>query len=760
MDCTVQLYPTLQTRHSDSTGRCVFSDIPFGRYFVVARKDGYKATVSESMLIESERVYHVPMFLSEATIQLPTLQVFGQAQLTANEPHNPFAFLSARSFTPEETDRYPVALQDPARAALSFAGVQGGRNDLENPIIVRGNSPFGVSWRIEGVDVPNPNHFAKHGASGGGVSIFSSYVTGKSDFYSGAMPAEFGNALSASFDMKLREGNDQHTNYRFRSSFIGVDVSAEGPIQKSKSSFLLNYRYSTLGMLQWLLFYIADNRKINTFSDFSFHVSSKGKSTRNQTSFWGVSGKSLDRALPLQPPLERTMGEIDDWEDRIRRSATHILGLVHRRHPSHNSNLTYSLAYTQSTIRRTSDTLSMKNERFRYNSERYIDHRLIGQISVIQKIGTRTTFKSGIQWQGMYFDFNKEVLPKKWAFYPDSPKNLGLWWFNGKGVSSLLNAYFTVLYRLSDRLHMQAGGHYMHFFFNQSKSLEPRIALKFTPLPTHIVAISYGQHAQLLPLSTYFVSERTNQENGSMYRYPNQTLPFPKSTHWVLSHRFLLKNQLKLTTEVYYQTQSRVLVQTERENPFWMLNYSDGYPEATNLSATGRGYTQGVDFTIEKIFLKNFYFLATGSIAKARFQDFSGRQFPTQFDDRFSSAFTLGREIPIGENKRWQFGLRGLLNGGVRYSPPNLEKTNQLSLFIPDYDQFNSLWAPNYRRLDGRVSFFLQNKNRTHQWALDVQNVTHHQNISRIQYNPVLQQIQFIRKGSGLTPILSYQISF
>jgi hypothetical protein len=125
--------------------------------------------------------------------------------------------------------------------AASYAEVSadpGGGNE----IVIRGNSPRGLQWRLEGIEIPNPNHFSEEGATGGPISILNSTTMDNSDFLSAAFPAEYGNALSGVFDLNLRKGNNEKREYKLQVGLIGFEGAAEGPIIKgADASFLVNY---------------------------------------------------------------------------------------------------------------------------------------------------------------------------------------------------------------------------------------------------------------------------------------------------------------------------------------------------------------------------------------------------------------------------------------------------------------------------------------------------------------------------------------
>lgn len=150
----------------------------------------------------------------------------------------------------------------------SFAGIinEGSGN---NDIIVRGNNPRFIQWRLEDIEIPNPNHFAIEGLTGGPINALNSQMLANSSFYSGAFASQYGNALSGIFDMKLRKGNDEKQEYSFSLGVLGLDFTAEGPIsRKNKSSYLVNYRYSTLSLLDDIG--LVDFGGVPRYQDLSF----------------------------------------------------------------------------------------------------------------------------------------------------------------------------------------------------------------------------------------------------------------------------------------------------------------------------------------------------------------------------------------------------------------------------------------------------------------------------------------------------------
>jgi len=758
--CEINIYPSKLKYQTDSTGMAEVLALSPGRFHCVVYKEGFKPLVSDYFIHSAQSSSQISLYMYDGSKQLSEVEVRASAMLTSNEAKNSFSYLSSRSFSSEDTERIPMGLNDPSRMALSYPGVHVGRSDLDNPIIVRGNSPYGVSWRIEGIDVPNPNHFAKHGTGGGGISILSAQLMGKSDFYSGAMPAEFGNALAATFDIRLREGNYKNKAYKVRASMLGIDVAAEGPFKNGRSSYLVNYRYSTLGLMNWLTFYLVGNRTVNTFSDISFNLIFNSKNLKNKTTVFGVMGKSMDYAFPQPDPEKRKVGVLDDWEERVRPSEMGVVGVTHTKNINPRSSLKLVVAATVSRILRYSDTLSYEDIKFRYNTEKYIDNRISANMAYLTKVNRTLKVKAGVQIQMTDFVFNRTTLPRS-SMNDLNAQAIGISiWANGAGKSLIGEAYTMVEKVWLNKIYLNAGFHLMHFFFNNSNSFEPRMALKYSPNTKHVVAASYGLHSQLLPMSTYFVARRISDRPPYSYDYPNKDLAFPRSRHFVISYRAMLPKDFKITTELYSQNISRSLVQKNKESNFWILNASDGYPGITDMIATGRGFNKGIDLTLEKLFYSTYFLMITGSSYDAKYETFAGDVFSSSFNDRFGTTLTFGREFNLKRKRVIQAGFRGMYNGGFLYTEPDSVKSAEYMTYIPKYSETNKLEAPAYRRLDARISYRYSGKKTSGQVALDIQNATGYANVSRAYYNIITRQIELQRRGTGFTPIVSWKMEF
>ena len=292
---------------TDLMGNFKISNVPLGRYNFQISFIGYDPAIVPEILVTSGKEVVINTGLKQSVNQMNEVTV--KAYTRKDVPLNTMASISARSFSVEETRRYAGGVDDPARMASAFAGITSG-NLQDNAIVIRGNSPKGVSWRLEGIDIPNPNHFPGANMAGGGiVTVFSSQMLTNSDFYTGAFPAEYGNAIAGVFDMKLRTGNSEKREHTVQFGVLGLDIASEGPFKTGgKATYLFNYRYSTLGLMQPLL---PAHSGLPVYQDLSFKLNFPNK--YGSISMWGIG--ALDNMQKGQ------ISDSSKWENENSRSS-------------------------------------------------------------------------------------------------------------------------------------------------------------------------------------------------------------------------------------------------------------------------------------------------------------------------------------------------------------------------------------------------------------------------------------------------------
>lgn len=722
---------------TDAEGKFTLPSVPLGRWQVACSYLGYEPHLSEPLIVGSAKSIFLQIELTEQSFK--TEQVVVTAKKRGNEPLNELSILSTRSFSVEETQRYAASANDPSRMAMGFPGVQPSR-DSRSDIVVRGNSGIGLLWRLEGVDIPNPNHFARRGSSGGGITIFSVSMLGNSDFSTGAFPAEYGNAYSGVFDMKFRKGNPEKRSKTFRAGMLGLDLSTEGPFKKGgDATYLLNYRYSTLGILNKMGIHLVGERVDNTFQDFSFNLYLPTKNKKHFFTLWGIGGASDERENAVAEPADW-----DQYSDYFTRDFTTNMGAVGATHTTlvgDDAFIKTSVCAMGQRIDFQNDTLSAAEQATAVNLEKYREGRYVVSSFLSKKINSKINLKTGVAVNLMPYSFERTTLGDSSSLAAD-------------GTTQLLQPYVQFRFRPTEKLTFNVGAHALFFGLNQTKSIEPRVGLKFQVSEKQSISLAWGMHGRVLPLGNYFT------KIGG--REVNRELDLLRAQHFVAGYDLLPSKSFKIHAEVYHQIFKDVPVARLAGSSWSILNTIDGFAKMA-LENTGGGTNTGLDLSFEKSFERGTFFILGGSISRSRYTDRTGREFPTAFDSGGSATFMGGKEWTFSNASVLQFGLKILYNGGQRLTP--LLENQSVSRYSPDplLDESRAFSERVYAyfRPDLRLAFRKNNPRAAWTLALDVQNFVSRKNIDPLNrtYDPDVNEWVF-RKQSGLTPILSFQIDW
>lgn len=729
---------------TDTDGNFELSAIPTGRHRLEFSYIGYEPFVIEDAIVNSAKELILEVALVEANITMGEVVV--NARSFGNEALNELAMVSTRSFSAEETQRYPASANDPSRMAVSFPGVQPNRDDRAD-IIIRGNASLGMLWRLEGIDIPNPNHFARRGTSGGGITVFSVGLLSNSDFSTGAFPAEYGNALSGVFDIKFRNGNAEKREYTFRAGMLGLDIATEGPIKKGSSSYLVNYRYSTLGILDAFDIRLVDERESNRFQDLSFKLNFNSANGKHITSLWGISGISNER-------FEMVEG-VENWETyndyytRTFDAKMGAIGLNHNFLLDEKSYLRTSLAVMGQQILYQTDTLSRQLESTKIQDELYTNNRLVLSSVYNRKFSPKVTLKAGLTATGIQYDFfNRFLLHEDYRTYLNTMDNT---W--------MLQAFANFRLRPHPRWTVNLGLHTLYFGLNQTSNIGPRLGIQYQLNESAELSLAYGNHSRIVPIPNYFL--QIFQQNGS-FTQPNQDLELLKAHHLVLAYRQLLGSRLRLQVEAYYQSLYDVPVSADPNSTFSLVNHVDGF-FATPLVSEGTGTNVGLDLTLEKSFSSGTFFILAGSLFNSTYEPLNGQTYDTRFNSRVTGSFMGGKEWSLNENATLQTGLRVVYGGGQRISPILSSQRDPRDPTSPILDESNPFSIPvgDFFRPDIRIAY--RRDNPTNAWyiALDVQNVISRENQDPLDYmfDPDLGDWVF-QAQSSIVPVLSFQIDF
>lgn len=726
---------------TDAEGVFQLAQVPIGRQTVKITYMGYKEMTMSNVVVNAGKELVLNVGLEEDIAQLSEIII--KPTVEKDKPLNDMATVSARTFSVEETQRYAAAINDPARMATAYAGVVTA-DDGGNNIVIRGNSPNGLLWRMEGVDIPNPNHFSSLGAAGGGVSILSAQVLTNSDFMTGAFPAEYGNALSGVFDLKLRKGNNQKREYTVQAGLLGLDVAAEGPFSKNyKGSYLINYRYSTLELLTKLGLPLGDFAQ--RFQDLSYNVSLPTNKWGKFTLF-GFGGLSSSTG---EAQADSTIWKTnsDKRYDENFKSNTGAWGATHAVHLNKKAFLKtvvlYSVYQNGFHQKRYNNAYLLEP---RYN-ENYSLQKLTVSSTLNYKFNARLALRTGATWSHQSYDFFRE----SWNSNLKTMERF----LASDGQTATLQAFAQANYKLSEKLTANLGVHTLALLLNNSRSVEPRASLKWDLAVGQSLAIGYGVHSQVHPLALYFYSNaRTDLGNT----YPNRNLDFTKAQHLVLSYDRLLNEHTRLKIETYYQSLYGVPVSANTSNTFSVLNITDGFV-LERLANNGKGRNYGAELTLERFLHNNFYYLLSGSVFKSEYTGSDKIWRSTRFDAGMAGNILIGKEWLMGRGKNNVLGinLKTTYIGGFRTTPIDLAASRNKGEAVWIEKQTNEQVLDAYFRSDVRISWKRNKNNFTGTLSLDIQNVTNRDNVYNHYYDAGAGQIRTAYQ-LPLIPVLNYRI--
>jgi len=732
------------TTITDVDGLFRLDKIPVSKQNIVISFIGYETRRYNNVEVSSKDVV-LEVDLVEDIEVLKAVEVTAKKK---GETINKMVSVSARAFSIEESKRYAGSLNDVSRMAQNFAGARGG-NDTRNDVIIRGNSPTGVLYRMEGLDIPNPNHFARFGTTGGPISMLNNNVLANSDFLTGAFPAEYGNATAGVFDLRLRNGNTDKHEFMFQIGFNGAELMAEGPLsKKSRASYLVSYRYNNLSFFNRIGLSIGTNA-VPEYQDLTFKLNFPHK--KGVTSVFGIGGLSDITLLAAETNPDDVYAL--DNSNTYYTSIVGILGLTHKQRISKKGFINFSSAIQTGINSILNDTVdnSFENPFTIYGTNSSIN-KWTSNLYLNYKISPKHVIKTGIQADVYLLDLKDSI-------YISSTNNyLTLRDFDGE--TALLQPYAQYQWRLSKRVQFNVGLHYQLLTLANQQNLEPRLGGVFNVTEKDKLTLGYGFHSQMQPVELYFLEDI---QNGQI-TLPNQQLDFAKSHHFVVGYQRFFRWGVQAKVEAYYQSLYDIVVEKEPSN-FSMANFGssfvEDFPNSTANNGTGRNY--GVDMTLEKFLDKGLYFLLTSSIYRSFYTPSNGVEYSTAFNGGYTFNALAGYAYKFKKTNKAQsiltIDFKLTRNGGGRFTPILLEESIAVGEEIRDNASAFTGQFPDYFRTDIRIGFKRIGKKITQEVALDVQNVTNQRNVFFEEYNVSTQGIATTFQ-TGRLPIPLYRIYF
>lgn len=725
---------------TQADGTFVIENVPVGRHDLCASCVSYESEIVREILLTSAKEVYLEIHLRQKTRALGEVVV--TPRITKEEALNKMALTGARMFSVEEAGRFAGGMDDPARLASSFAGVASAVGN--NGIAIHGNAPSLLQWRLEGVEIPNPNHFADVASLGGGIlSALSSHALGNSDFYTGAFPAEYGNALSGVFDMKLRNGNNRKFQHTLQAGLLGLDVASEGPLSKKHTgSYLFNYRYSATGLMNKIS-PAGALEQVMDYQDLNFKLTYPTRKA-GVFSVWGTAW--IDR---IKPEIDSPDGwkYTDDAKDSRMRQTCAAAGITHTCFLGKGGLLKTTVATTYS---RTHAWESIYDQTMQPSlcldfKSRYT--HWVFTTSWDKKYSSKHTNKTGFTLTHIKYAMDFSLAP----FYTCPVEQVA----KRKGSTQLLSAYTSSLFHFNDNLSATLGVQGQLLTLNGCLTVEPRTSLRWQFSPRASFRLAYGLHSRMEKPDVYFV--RT-AETGD--RAGNKNLGFTKTHHLLFAYTYKISEAMHLKIEPYFQYLFDVPVIAD--SSYSVLNRSTFYVKDI-LTNKGKGRNYGVDVTFEKYMTKGWYALFTASVFNSEYSGGDGVWHSTKYNRNYILNGLIGKEWMVGRHKRdvLSVNLKLTLQGGDRYAPVD----EQATLAHPDketqYDQTKAyseqlaaMCLAHYT-----VGYRMNRKKVSHEFAVKGMNATGYKEYFGHAYNLKTGEIEPRRLKNSIFNLV-YRLDF
>ena len=717
---TVKINNSEKQTTTDDKGSYVLTDVSPERYEIKVSSVGYKEVFIPNIIVTSGKEVILDVSMEDEFKKLEEVVIKSSNKAGTI---NKLATVSARTFSMEEVNRFAGGRSDVARLVSNFAGVST-PDDSRNDIVIRGNSPIGVLWRIDGMNVTNPNHFASVGTTGGAVSALNTNLLKNSDFFTSAFPAEYGNATSGVFDIGFRNGNSKKRETTIQLGVItGLEATTEGPINKEKgSSYLVGYRYGLASVAQAVGVNIGTTAT-PSYQDLSFKLNS-GTSSFGKFSMFGILASSTINIAGGNSNTLYANGNQVDFGSKIG-----IIGVNHFKQINSKSFISTTIGLNYSKTNQTAyDFERPVNVSFTKEENNVAKTGYNFSTNYNLKVNSKLFIKVGIQDEfiglNLYYR-TKENSISDWK---------QLWDYNS--YTNLAQAFIHSKFSLSEKLTLNAGLHSQKFFLNNSISLEPRLGLKYAVTDKSSFTLGYGLHSQMQPINVYFL--QTQNADGS-YSYNNNNLDFTKSHHFVLGYEIRPFTDWRLKTEVYYQDIYNVPVNTFSSS-YSMLNTGSSFKTdlEDNLTNSGTGKNYGAEITIEKFFSEGYYGLFTSSIYSSKYKGSDGIERNTAFNGKYVYNILGGKEWKVGSENRNKIStdLKFTNAGGRYFTPVDISASQSANNEVLSSSVYSANYD-NYFRLDVKGTYTINSKTKklSQSFSLDLQNVTNHKNMFSQTYD-------------------------
>lgn len=786
---TVLASPNLKTQ-SQTDGTFILL-VPVGIYDISFSHINYANLALQQIRTYTGKDVALDIKLTNAFSGLQEVTIISKRKPNPTSAANAMSLVGSVSFNSELTERFAGTFGDPARMVTSYAGVAA-PGDQRNDISVRGNAPNGLLWRLEGMNIPSPNHFSAAGTTGGAISILNNNLIKKSDFFLSAFLPEYGNAYSGVFDVSLRDGNADKFHGTGQIGFAGFEADLEGPLNKDKkSSFLVAYRYSTPKIFDLVGIPIIKGA-VPRYQDLTFKINfpaSKG----GKISIWGIGGNStidlLNENIKNEPKNGYT-STVPDNSNVYFGSKVGILGVNFERTISRRIFLKTGILGSYNQTATNVDSLQQQQNLF-YNQYQLNAQNYGIQLKseVLGKLSDKTSFKTGF-----FIDVNGISLDEKSKQNTSNinPKLLENDYLILKNTHTFglltLQPYAQAMHRIGNKIIVSAGANLLYLGLNGSLGLDPRINASWQIAGKTSLNFGYGIHHKSQPMLAYYASTNIiNPSNGKREQlFSNKNLKLSRNDHYVIGFNWTPTNRLRVKADTYYQKLSKIPVSkiTENRNTdakginvgggqsinpavYSTLNTGTSFNEyiPDSLQSTGTGENYGLEITLEKTLHNGFYLLTSGSLFSSTYTAADQTVRNTTQNVNYIVNLSTGYEYKLKpRNSNFANSLfadiNATLNGGKPYRSVLEEASANAGYIIYDDANIYSKRFSGYRNINLKIGLRHNRPKTSHYWALEFKNLLNTPNLFgyayNIQGNNVVTQRQL---QQGFMWVITYRIN-
>jgi hypothetical protein len=721
---------------TDVNGIFRLEKVPIGRIAVKISYLGYETRIISDIVVNSGKEVVLDLTMQESVTTMKEVVV--KAYKKKGEAINEMSQISTHSITLEETKRFTGGMDDPARVVASFAGVAS-TPDGSSDIVVRGNSPKYMQWRLDGAEISSPYHLDDQNASFGAITALNNNLLATSDFYTGAFSSEYGDVLSCVYDVKLRAGNNEKFEATGGIGLMGTELSVEGPFKKGYAgSYLFNYRYSTISLINKLG--IVDVPGVVDYQDATYKIvlPTERAGTFSLFGLVGLSGFSMENMGPegLSTPGRPTTNALNS-KDFFKKNHLANLGVSHTLSLNSKSFVRMSLSY--SVTGATDDIFETDTIRIYTTENDFPVDSISPRIHMINNSIAKSTIRGAVTYNNKINSKNKILLGTKYSLFSfNYNQNI----YNNEEASIInitdfkanlgtVNNFTSWKHSINEKIDIVVGLHNMNILSINKSTIEPRLSVNWKINKTSTVYSGYGMHSTLESIHNYYAKV---PKNDGTYFEPNRNLGLLKAHHFVMGYEKHFTENLMAKIEVYYQSLYNLPVENNDTSYYATINEGIDY-RYVELVNKGRGKNYGLEISIERFFDKNFYFLLNGSLFDSKYKSLEGIWRNSRYNNNYLVNILFGKDFKnLGkkQNQILALNTRLFFEGGERYIPL-IRDTQGIVAVVPqedryfDYSKAYNNKLDNIFRLNLSVSYKFNKPGATHEIFLDLMNLTNNQ---------------------------------